>query len=256
MSGMLTAVLSHQDPETVEAHLAALDAFASGERFVVAYGGAEQHAARLPADRSVFIADPTLRGSLHDQQYTEILVRVFERFVRDDPSVTHVFIPEYDHLILRRDFSASLVEVVERTGAGFLGYNAVERSGTNWMHYLRLRDDPAFLAFLRSISVREDPAAIYGALGDGMLMTRAALEDFCAIEAHHPAYVEVYIATVMHHLGHRVADLSGESDLYRWVRSNPPWEERDLRAALAEGATFIHPFKDPVRGTAIAAAHP
>ena len=253
MSGLLTAVLTHQEPQDVDALLSALDAFAPGERFVVAYGGAEEHASQLPAGRSVFIADPTLRGTLHDQQYTQILVQVFERFVRDDPSVTHVFVPEYDHLILRPDYGASLLEVVDRTGAGFLGYNAIERSGTNWVHYLRYRDDPAFLAFLRSISVREDPTTIFGALGDGMLMTRKALEDFCAIEEHHPTYVEVYIATVMHHLGHRVADLSGVSDLYRWVRSNPPWEERDLRAAVAEGAAFIHPFKDPVRGTAIAA---
>ena len=252
MTGVLTALMTHQPAAAVQAQLAALDAFAPHQRVAVVYGGPGDQVPALPAERTVFVPDPSLRGPLHDQQYTDLFLRVFERFVRDDPSVTHLYLAEYDHMLLRLDYDTALLDVATRTGADFLGHNAIERSGTNWPHYIRYRDDPAFLAFLHSISVRDDPTRIYGCLGDGMFMTREALAAFAAIE-HHPCYVEVYIPTVMHHLGHRVADMTRESDLYRWVRANPPFDESELRTALAEGAAFIHPFKDPLRGIELAA---
>ena len=42
----------------------------------------------------------------------------------------------------------------------------------------------------------------------------SALDSYLSLEAHPRSYGELYVPTVLHHLGHRLVDIDAFSDLY------------------------------------------
>jgi hypothetical protein len=240
----LNVLLTHQDGPAVDAELAYLRAVAPDSRFVVAHGGRREDFARVTDAAKVFVDDATLRAPPRTRQsYHVMLAEVHAAFVRADPAIDSVYVLEWDHIVLRGDFEAPLRALAARTGAGFLGKTCVERTGTNWHHYTRYRRDPALLAHLRAHSVREDPARLYGTLGDGFWLTRAALEAYVALGERPVVYGELYLPTILHHLGLRVAEIPPE--LYAHVRYEPEVTLDELLALKRAGAWFAHPFKTP-----------
>jgi hypothetical protein len=152
-------------------------------------------------------------------------------------------------------FERDLRGLAERSGAGLMGKNCVERTATNWHHYARLRRDPALLAFLRRTSVREHPTRMFGTLGDGMWLSRAAVGAYLAVSEHPRCYGELYVPTLLHHLGHRVVDIDALSPLYATVRWEPGFSPSEVDRLCGEGAAFVHPVKDAgARRRALAAA--
>ena len=151
---------------------------------------------------------------------------------------------EYDHLILDPDFERRLAELAADTGADFLGKNCVDRTATNWEHYVRFRGDRRLLTHLRRISVRENRERLFGCLGDGMWLTREALRAYVHTGDHPPCYCETYVPTLLHHLGFRVVDIDAHSDLYRHVRWLPAFGPEEAVSRFQDGATFLHPVKD------------
>ena len=250
---LLGVLVTHLPADAVAAGLRYLEAVAPSSEFVVAHGGKREDFDEIATDRKVFIDDPLLRAApVTVQSYNQLLTRVHDAFVRDDPRWRAVLVLEYDQLVLREDFEATLLGLLETSGADFLGKNCVRRDGTNWLHFLRYRDDPGLLAFLRGISVREDRTAMFGCLGTGMVLRREVLTALATMEHHEPVYVELYLPTVVHHLGFRVEDVNGVSDLYDELRWAPVFTEDEVVAAKRRGRTFVHPFKEWTRLEAIA----
>jgi hypothetical protein len=238
----LNVLLTHQDGPAVDAELAYLRAVAPASRFVVAHGGRREDFARVAHPEKVFVDDETLRAPPRTRQsYHVTLAAVHAAFVRADPAVQSVYVLEWDHVVLRGDFEAPLRALAARTGAQFMGKTCVERTATNWHHYTRYRRDPALLAHLREHSVREDPTRLYGTLGNGFWLARAALEAYVGLGARPPVYGELYLPTILHHLGFRVAEIPAE--LYASVRYEPEVTLAELLALKRAGAWFAHPFK-------------
>ena len=240
---LLTAVLTHLPRAEVEAQLGYLRALAPAVRFVAVHGGKRSDFDGLDERDALFVEDPTLRGPHFDKSLNDTLRAVHERWVRDDPEIDLVHLPEYDHLILRGDFEDALRAVVERTGAGLVAKNATPRNDTNWSHWLKVRDDRRLNDYVASITVRDDPLVRWGALGTGLLLTRDALAAFCALDDPPPYYVELFVPTAIHHLGFRVVDMDAVSDLYASVRWLPEFDLDEARAAKRAGRHFVHPFK-------------
>ena len=240
---MLTVLLTHLPRARVESQLAWMRATAPAARFVAVHGGRRADFDGLGPDDAVFVDDPTLRGPHFDKSLNETLRTVHARWVRDDPAVDLVYLVEYDHLILRPDFEEALREVVERTGAGLVAKNATRRNDTNWSHFVKVRDDRRLNDYIAGITTRDDPLVRWGCLGTGVLLTRAALEAFCSLEDPPPYYVEMFVPTVVHHLGHRVVDMDAVSGLYAHVRWLPELDLHEVRAARRAGHHFVHPFK-------------
>jgi hypothetical protein len=240
---VLTAVLSHLDAASVHKQLAYLRALAPGSRFLVCHGGRREDFDAIGDPDAVFIEDPTLRAHQWTNSYNTTFRTIWEARVRDDPEVEHVLLVEYDHLILRPDFEATFEQLAARTGAGLLAKNAGRRNDTNWFHHVRLRDDPGLQRYVEEISRRDDPTARYGMLGTGLFLSRDALAAFCALEDPPDHYLEVFIPTVLHHLGFDVVDVDAVADLYVDVRWVPPYTVEEAIAAKLAGRTFMHPFK-------------
>jgi hypothetical protein len=240
---LLTALLTHLDRARVEGQLGFLRRVAPRSRFVAVHGGKRADFEGLPAEDAVFVDDPSLRGPHFDKSLNDTLRAIHARWVRDDPDVDLVYLAEYDHLILRADFEDALRAVAARTGAGLVAKNATRRNDTNWSHFLKVRHDERLNDYIASITTRDDPLVRWGCLGTGLLLTRAALEAFCALEDPPPYYVEMFVPTAIHHLGFRVVDMDAVSDLYADVRWLPEFDVHEALAAKRAGRHFVHPFK-------------
>src|SRR2546430_16126542 len=240
---MLTAILTHLDARLVEKQLAYLRAIAPEARFVICHGGKRADFDALDEPGALFIDDPSLRGPHFHQSLNGTLRAVYENCVRDDETIELVYVVEYDHLILRGDFERTLTDLAERTGAGLLAKWGSPRNDTNWSHYLRARNDAELDAFIAGISRRDDPGVRFGCLGTGLLFRRDAFSAFCTLDDPPSRYFELFVPTVVHHLGFDIVDVDAVADLYLAIRWLP---EFDLQGALAEkraGRTFAHPFK-------------
>lgn len=241
----LNVVLTHLPAEAVDHQLAALTHISPSSRFVVCHGGRREDCEAVSRAEAAFIVDPTLRGAPRSlQSYDEIFATVHDRWVAPADDVDAVYFFEFDHIVLRPGFEASLSDVAATMRADFLGKHCVVRNGSNWEHYGRFRRDPVLLAHLRRVSVREDPTVMYGTLGDGMWLTRDALAAYVGVSEHPPCYGELYVPTLLHHLGFRVADIDQASDLYDHVRWIPPYSALEVETLADSGATFAHPVKD------------
>lgn len=241
----VTAVLTHLRAERVHETMALLEAIDPGARFVVCYGGPRSEFERIALQDKLFIDDPTLRGpEQHLQSLTLSFTALWSAYFADDPEPDSLYVIEYDHLILAAGFEARLRDLATATGADFMGKNCSDRTATNAEHYVRFRRDPRILGHLRDVSVREDPTRIYACLGDGMWISRPALEAYVAVTRHPPCYVEIYVPTLLHHLGFHVVDIDAHSDLYRCVRWMPAFPAEQVVDQCVSGTVFMHPVKD------------
>jgi len=240
----LNVVLTHLPAPEVYEGVQYLHGIAPASRFAICHGGRFEDFSRLEYTDKVFVDDPSLRAPPRTfQSYHETFALLYDRFLRNDPILGSVYIFEYDHLILDGDFEQRITDLAVASGADFMGKTCVERTGTNWLHYLRFRNDRRLLTHLRSVSVHEDCARMYGCLGNGFWLTRAALEAYLAVIEHPPCYGELYVPTLLHHLGFRVVDVDGHGDLYRYVRPDGEFLLSEVLRLKHHGETFVHPYK-------------
>jgi hypothetical protein len=252
----LNVLLTHLTAEEVDAQLAALLLIAPESRFAVCHGGDHVEFTNIRHEEKAFVDDPSLRGSPRSfQSYDETLEIVHESWLRIDPGIDAVYLFEFDHLILRPEFEPALRELADRTGADLLGKAANVRNATNWHHYTRFRRDAALLSHLRSVTIRDDHTCLLGMLACAIWLSRAAVESYVSVGNRPRCYGELYVPTLLHHLGHRVVDVDAVSRLYRDVRWAPAYDAADAEALRAQGATFLHPVKDrATRRTVLSAA--
>jgi len=240
----VTGVLTHLSAERVHEAVQLLTAVSPEARFVVCYGGERAEFARIELDDKLFIDDPTLRGpEQHLQSLTLSFQALWHRYFEDDESSDSLYLIEYDHLILDAHFEVLLRDLATATKADLMGKNCGDRTATNDEHYVRFRRDPRLLGHLRRLSVRDDPSRLFSCLGDGMWISRRALQAYLAVDHHPPCYVEIYVPTLLHHLGFRVVDVDTHSDLYRWVRWMPSFGIDQVVAHSRAGTVFMHPVK-------------
>jgi hypothetical protein len=248
----VTAMLTHLRAAEVHESIEFVHAVAPDACLVICYGGEIGEFERIEFDHKLFIDDATLRGpERHLQSLTTVFQSVWAAYFEADETVDALYMIEYDHLVLDSRFEARLRELAARTHADLMGKNCIECTATNEAQYVRFRRDPRLLSRLRSVSVRDDPTRLFRCLGDGMWISRRALRAYVEMGEHPPCYCEVYVPTLLHHLGFRVVDVAAHSDLYRAVRWMPRFDTEEAMARLAEGAAFVHPVKDPVARRAV-----
>jgi hypothetical protein len=242
---MVTAVIAHLRAEEVHERLGLLRAVSPRARFVVCYAGTPDEFERIELEDKVFVDDPTLRGpEQHLQSLTSTFEALWGECFESDGDLDSLYVIEYDHLVLDPSFEDRLRELACSTGAHLLGKNGVERTATNDEHYIRFRSDVRLLAHLRLLSVREDPRRMFGCLGDGIWISRPALQAYVEVREHPLCYCETYVPTLVHHLGYRVVDVDAHGSLYRHVRWVPPYDAEQAVAAFRDGTVFMHPVKD------------
>jgi hypothetical protein len=240
---VLTAIITHLDPPRIGQQLDYLQRISPESSFVLCHGGSREDFAGLEYDRALYIEDPSLRGPAKQQSYTEILRRVYETYVRDDPNVELAYFIEYDHLILSPRFEQELEALADRSDAGLFAKCVSTRNDTNCPHFGRSRYDERLNRFFEDISRRDDPALRWGCLGDGMLFRRDALEAVATVSDPPHGFMELFIPSLVYHLGFELVDVDAISDLYAQLRWRPDFTVKEALAAKRAERSFLHPFK-------------
>jgi hypothetical protein len=243
---ILYVVITHQPPEEVKSHLEDLEAVLPGRRMAVCYGGTRTDfdALDVPAE-TLFIDDPTLRRPLA-QSYTQLLRTVFERLVAPDPACSCVHLIEWDHVILSPRYETELLDVISAERVGLVARHCADHTFVNWCHSIDVLDDRELEQLLKTISVRDqDVPSIWGGLGNGMTIGRSALEQLCLRAGHMSRYFELYLPTVVYHLGYRVLDAPPSTSLFDHLRYGPDYGMDEAVRLAGEGALALHPVKDP-----------
>ena len=133
--------------------------------------------------------------------------------------------------------------MAERSDAGLFGKCVSPRNDSNWSHFARSRHDERLNRFFEQISCRDDPAVRWGCLGDGMLFRRDALEAVATVPDPPHAFMELFIPSLVYHLGFELMDVDAISDLYTGLRWRPEFTVTDALAAKRAARSFLHPFK-------------
>lgn len=253
---ILTAIITHLEAPAVRRQLDYLRELSPASRFVVCHGGSRAAFEGLAEENALFIDDPSLRGPAKQQSYNSILRAVYEGRVASDTDTELVYFIEYDHLVLASDFERRLEELAASAPAGLFAKGASRRNDTNWPHFTRYKDDPAVNGFFASLSCRDDPWARWGCLGSGMLLRREALAALAAVPDPPHVYLEMFIPTLVYHLGFEVVDVDAVSDLYAAVRWKPEYRREEVSEHMRTGRAFVHPYKQPASTVAAGSADP
>ena len=235
---MIHAVLSHGAPAKTDAQMQFLHRLCPDVLHIAAYGGTLDNYLRIDWRPRIFVDEPTFHapgGNMECAEYLRLVHHQAARYGRQES----VYFTEYDHAVLTPKYP-KIVEARLRC-AGFAGKLTVATRECEWVHSRRWYEDPALLDFLKGISVRP-PGENYlrGCLGDGYAMRWETLDAFCSIN-HYPAFYEVYVPSVVHHLGFT---LTGFGDAYKYVACWPRRDTKFVLTALRAGAPFVHPYKE------------
>jgi hypothetical protein len=244
MNNWLYLLLTHRPSSIVDRQIAYLTESWPEVSVVVCYGGSIAEFQKIRHEQKLFLQDVTLRGPVQDQEFTEIYVSAYNEFVVSRPTVQFVYLAEFDHLPLQSDSFEQLNQAMIEAGADFAGKNCIDRAGTNWPHRFRYPTDCDFVRFLSEVSVRDVKSTIFGALGNGFVIRREALTAFASISHFRGVYTEVYIPTILWHLGFRPLDLAAVGSLYRLVRHSPVFSVQEVISARDSAVPFLHPIKD------------
>jgi hypothetical protein len=235
-------LLAHQSPAQVEKMIDRWRSyFNPPSQLLLAYGGPRESFEKIAYPSKVFLDDPRLR-TRHHQREKQSYGQVFQRaaaWLEDHPECGYVYFAEYDHWPLVKDLGPRLIERLRREQADVLGHELFRKDGSCCVHYLHHITDPRFLPWLRQISRRRDPDAVFNMLGTGSFWTREAFLAVARQEEPVPVYLEVSIPTVAHHLGFRVRDFE-EQSRFVWGDGD---RVLDIDRARAQGAWTIHPIK-------------
>ena len=241
MNSVLNLVLSHQPPAAVAKMLGYWSEYVTPESLLLVYGGPEKEFESISHQQKIFVDDPDLRTSDHQrefQSYTGIF-QAAAIFLQTRPEFGYVHFAEFDHLPLARDLNERQVERLGTEGADVLGFHLHRVDGTSNPHFLYHVAHDDFASHWFQISHRPEPEVVLSMFGSGSFWTREAFCAVAATEEPFPIYLELYLPTLVHHLGFRVRDFTEQNRFVRITKD----ETESIEQARAEGAWTLHPVK-------------
>jgi hypothetical protein len=240
----------------VQSYLENFERVLPERRTAVCYGGTKEDFDKLAISaEALYIDDPSLRRRL-GQSYTSMLGLIHDKLVAPDPAVSCVHLIEWDHMVLSPHYESEILEIMSDERVGLLAKSSGDHTFVNWCHSIDLLDDHELEALLETISVRDQEVpSIWGGLGNGITIGRAALEEFCRRAGGLSRYFEAFLPTVIYHLGYRVVDAPASASLFDHLRFGPDYGMEEAVRLAGEGALALHPVKDPaVRRALLSAA--
>jgi N-acetylglucosaminyldiphosphoundecaprenol N-acetyl-beta-D-mannosaminyltransferase len=207
----------------------------------IAFGGTFNDFESLDYPRKVFIEGSSLRvedNQREKQSYTGIFRAMAAVVEREMPD--YIYFSEYDHVPLVSDLNCRQVDVITSENADVMGHWLYRVDGTSNHHMLYHETDPAFLPFWKSVSRREDTGVVLSMLGTGSFWTREAYLAIARNPQEISCYLELYLPTLVHHLGFRVRGWNDREHLL----SNLPSRSISIELGREQGCWTVHPIKN------------
>jgi len=241
MKKPLIVLLTHQEPDSVQRMRKYWATVEPEADILIAYGGCEAVFERLAMSNSLFVRSDrlALNDLQRELQSYSLLWRLVSDWLNGRPYDT-IFFAEYDYVPTCTGFLGRNVASLRSEGADVCGYQVQRIDGTNHPHYLYHRRNPRLFDLWSSISVRSQKSVVLSMWGMASLWTREAFDSVAAIPEDEPAYLELWLPTVAHHLGFRVRGFAEEQ--HRMVAPKGDFSGQ-LEAARMLGVTAVHPAK-------------
>lgn len=233
-------LLTHEDSLRVERMVDYWRETTHPSVIVVAYGGTRGEFDKLEC-RKVFIEDPRLRTRDHQreqQSYTSVLRSALEEIADDEWD--WLYLAEYDMLPLDKQLFEKLENHARSENADLLGHRMWRIDDTLHPHYANQLRTSKWMDWIASISKRTDPKVVLSCMGCGQFWHRDALQDVIAEGEPEPAYLELQLPTVAHHLGYRVRGLKHQDQFI----SNHVFINASANMIRDTGAWVMHPLKN------------
>lgn len=242
MNSVLNLILSHQPAAAVSRMLAHWRRCVPAESILIAYGGTKSEFDAIQHEQKFFADDPRLRTRDHQreyQSYTRLFQEASEFLKTRGEQFRFVHFAEYDHLPLVPNLNERQIERLTSEGADLLAFHVHRVDDTNNPHFLYHAANERFMDFWARITRRPEPEVVLSMFGSGSFWTREAFLAMCAMEEPFPIYMELYLPTLVHHLGFRVRDFGEQNRFVRVLKD----ETNHIDQAREEGAWTLHPVK-------------
>jgi hypothetical protein len=241
MPKVMNLLITHEGGEKFDKLMEWWKPICQKENLWIAFGGTRENFEKLHYPRKVFIDDPKLRTCDHQrekQSYAGIFRAMVEVVEKEKPD--YIYFCEYDQLPLVSDLNGRQIRAVEDEGADVMGHMLDRVDHTGYAHLLFHESDPVFFPFLKSISCRHDPSVVLTMFGSGSFWRREAFLAVAKQPQPMECYLELYLPTLVHHLGFRVR----RWDEDRHLISNLPSPKITIEAARKCDAWTVHPVKE------------
>jgi len=241
VSKVLTLLLSHQPPRTLERVLDRWRTVAGAKEILLAYGGTAENFSHIVHEAKVFVSDPRLRTRDHQreyQSYTSVLQEA-STWLNDRSSIEYIHFVEFDQLPLVAELDERLQRRIDEKSADLLAHHLHRVDDTGHPHYLYHAQKAAFHQWIAEVTVRAEKNAVFSMLGTGSFWRRECFNAVAKLEEPFPIYFEIYLPTLTHHLGFRVASWEDQSAFI----TNRPSASLNFANAQKAGAWTLHPIK-------------
>jgi hypothetical protein len=248
MSSAANILITHQKPEAVARMLDWWGRCVPADSLWLAYGGPRGIFDVLPCRRKFFLESDRIRVSdpqRQHQSYAEVFQKAVEAGALEGCDFVHL--AEYDQLPLQPDLNTRQREFLEREAADVIAYRLQRIDQTNNPHFLYHWHRPEFREFLRRISVRSQPDVVLSFVGFGSFWRAEAFRSLAQVSEPCPVYLEIFMASVAHHLGWRLRKIA-EPERYNATDGDNAALIDEARAA---GAWNLHPVKSQWNGSTI-----
>lgn len=242
MNSVLNLILSHQPAGAVMKMVDYWKHYVPIESILIAYGGTRGGFETVEHQNKFFVDDPRLRTRDHQhelQSYTRLFQSAAEFLKTRGDQFRFVHFAEYDHLPLVPDLNERQIARLAAEGAELLAFHVHRVDDTNNPHFLYHAADEKFMNHWARITRRSEPEVVLSMFGSGSFWSRDAFLSMCAMDEPFPIYMELYLPTLVHHLGFRVRDF-GEQNRFVQVLTDAT---ADVDQARTEGAWTLHPVK-------------
>lgn len=239
---LLVAILTHQPAAPTEALVEWWQRKAGipAEDLLIVHGGNSEDFSAIDCTNKVFVEDARLRTRDHQrekQSYSSV-TRAISAWMAPF-SYEFVYFVEFDQIPIVPDFADNILAWIDQESADVVAHHLSRIDATNSAHYLFHASDPRFHQFFEEMSCRADKRVVLSMFGTGALWRRLAFDATASMDEPIPVYLELWMPTVVHHLGYRIRPWPRTQDRFVHYRKMTS----SLEAAKAAGAWTVHPVK-------------
>ncbi len=240
MSEILNVILSHHPPDAVSRMRKWWNRYAPDQDLLVAYGGTRENFDMIEGTWKVFVDDPRVRTRFHQkecQSYQGVFQAVSGELA-SHPGYRWLHFNECDQLPLVPDYSGITLRLLQDQDADAIGHFLRRIDGTGHPHFLVGGAKEKTSRLIGIISQREKKDVVLSMLGCGTFFKREAFDLLASEADSEGVYLEIFIPTILHHLGFRVKNISSQEwFMHPRTRKNPD----EAQSLLSKGAWCAHP---------------
>lgn len=240
MGRVMNVLLVHQGDTETERLLKWWHQFTEDDCIWLAHGGEKGAFDSIHFPNKIHVLDPKLRTRDHQrekQSYSGVIEAIAPVF--ECSRFEFIYLCEFDQLPLTPRLEALQIRELEDNNADVMAHFLQRVDGTGHPHYLYHVADSRFSEYWHGISKRFDTATVLSMFGSGSFWRRNAFLSVARAKKDIDCYLELFLPTLVHHLGFRIRPWNAKNHLIAAI----PGNEITITRAMEKKCLTVHPIK-------------